>query len=143
MQRSTKSVDAFLASVPGEQGEDLRALDAAIAPVFAEHERVLWEGVFWGGSEQRIVGYGTWAYQGRSGASGEWFIAGIAAQKDHLSLYVNGAEKGQSMMKRHGARLGKVKVGSGAAQFRRLSDIDLGVVVELATRARDLISSAS
>ena len=144
MERSTTTTaDAFLASLPDPIRGDLEALDAVIAPVFAADERVLWEGKFWGGSEQRIIGYGVWHYRGRSGAEGEWFVAGIAAQKDHLSLYVNGAEDGQSLMKRDGARLGKVKTSSGAATFKRLADIDLEAVVELVTRARDLMASAT
>lgn len=139
MERSTTTPQAFLASLPDGIREDLQALDAAIAPVFAGDERVVWEGKFWGGTDQRIVGYGVWRYQGRSGASGEWFVVGIAAQKDHLSLYVNGAEDGQSLLKRYGKGLGKVKVGSGVATFKSLADIDLAAVVDIATRARNTI----
>ena len=142
MERSTTTPDAFLASLPEPVRGELEALDAAIAPVFDADERVLWEGKFWGGSDQRIIGYGVWRYRGRSGAQGEWFIAGIAAQKDHLSLYVNGADDGQSLMKRHGGRLGNVKTSSGAAAFKRVADVDLAIVVELVTRARDLMAKA-
>ena len=137
VQRTTASIDDFFAALPIEQGTALRALDAAIAPVFEGHERVLWEGPFWGGTQQRILGYGVYTYRGRSGASGEWFIVAIAAQKDHLSLYVSGAEDGTPIVKLHGPRLGKVKIGSGVATFKRLDDIAMETVIEIATRARD------
>jgi hypothetical protein len=136
VERSTASVDEYLAGLPGESGADLRALDAALAPVFAGRARVLWEGVMWGGM-QRILGYGTYTYRGRSGATGEWFIVGIAAVKDHLSMHVSGAEDGVSLAQRYGPALGKVKVGSGVVSFRRLADVDLARVADLATRARD------
>jgi hypothetical protein len=137
MERSTASVDDYLAS-PGEPGEDLRTLDGAIAPVFAGKDRVLWEGRLWGG-DQRIVGYGLYTYHGRSGASGDWFIVGTAAVKGHLSMHVSGAEDNVALVKRYGAGLGKVKIGSGVVTFSRLADVDLDAIVALATRARDSI----
>ena len=139
MERSTTTPDEFLASLPDGTRQDMEALDAAIAPVFAGHERVLWEGVFWGGSQQHIIGYGAYTYRGRSGATGEWFVVGIAAQKGAYSLYVNAAEDGQNLMKREGATLGKAKLGSAVASFRRVADMDLPAVVAIATRARDLV----
>jgi hypothetical protein len=143
MQRSTTPPDAFLDSLPDGRREEMRALDAAIAPVFVGQERALWEGVFYGGTLQRILGYGLYEYRGRSGAAGEWFVVGIAVQKEHLTLYVSGAEDGQSLIKRDGSRLGKAKLGSGSATFRRLDDVDLTVIVEMATRARDLMAATA
>jgi hypothetical protein len=137
LERTTTPPDEFLASLPDDVRDDMVALDAALTPVFAGHERVLWEGVFYGGTQQRIVGYGTYHYRARSGAEGDWFVAGIARQKDHITFYVSGTEDGQSLIKRYGAGLGKVKVGSGSVTFRRLADVDLTAIVELARRARD------
>ena len=142
MERTTTPPEEFLDSLPAGFREDVRALDAAVAPVFAGHERVLWEGVFYGGTRQRILGYGVYHYRGRSGVEGEWFVVGLAPQKDHITLYVSGAEDGQSLIKRYGQVLGKAKLGSGTAAFKRLADIEVGVVVEMATRARDLLLSA-
>lgn len=139
MERTTTPPEDFLGSLPDGFREDMRALDAAIAPVFAGHERVLWEGVFYGGTQQRILGYGVYRYRGRSGAEGEWFVVGIAPQKNHITFYASGAEDGQSLIKRYGPALGKAKLGSGSATFRRLEDVDLAAVVDIATRARDLV----
>ena len=140
MQRSTSiTPDQFLDTLPDGIREDMRSLDAAIAPIFAGHERVLWEGVFWGGTQQHIIGYGAYTYRGRSGATGEWFVVGIAAQKGAYSLYVNAADDGQNLMKRQGATLGKAKLGSAVASFKRFADIDLPAVVAMAIRARDLV----
>jgi hypothetical protein len=140
MQRTTTAPDDYFASLPADRAEEMRALDAAIAPIFAGQERELWEGIFYGGTHQRILGYGVYQYEGRSGAKGEWFVVGIAVQKDHLTLYVTGTEDGESLIKRHGPRLGKAKLGSGSVTFRRLADVDLRIVAEMATRARDLMS---
>jgi hypothetical protein len=140
MQRSSTPPDDFVASLPDGVRDDIAVLDAQLARIFEGHERVLWEGPMWGGTEQRIIGYGAYHYKGRSGAEGEWFIVGLAAQKAHLSLYVSGAEDGQSLAKRYADRLGKVKVGSANVSFKRLDDLDLGVALEMAERARDLMA---
>jgi hypothetical protein len=140
MQRSTTPPDDFIATLPDAVRDDIAMLDAQLSRVFEGHERVLWEGPMWGGTEQRIIGYGAYRYKGRSGAEGEWFIVGLAVQKAHLSLYVSGAEEGQSLAKRYADRLGKVKVGSANVTFKRLSDLDLPVALEMTERARDLMA---
>jgi len=139
MQRSSTSPDDHIASLPDAVRDDIATLDAELTRIFAGHERVLWEGPMWGGTHQRIIGYGAYAYEGRSGASGDWFVIGLAVQKSHLSLYVSGAEDGQYLAKRYADRLGKVKVGSANVTFKRLSDVELPVVLEMAERARDLM----
>lgn len=140
MQRTSTSPDDFIATLPDGVRDDIAVLDAQLTKVFTGHERVLWEGPMWGGTEQRIIGYGAYHYKGRSGAEGEWFVVGLAAQKAHLSLYVSGAEEGQSLAKRYATRLGKVKVGSANVTFKRLADLDLPVVLEMVERARDLMT---
>ncbi len=137
MQATDTPIPEFLASLPDGVREDMTALDAELAPVF-DGEPVLWEGPMWGGTEQRIIGYGRFVQRSRSGDEVDWFVVGLAAQKAHLSLYVNAVEDGQYLVKRWADRLGRVKVGSANVTFKRLSDVDLAEVVAMAERARDL-----
>jgi hypothetical protein len=141
VERSTTSPDAFIETLPDGVREDIKTLDAVISELMTGHERVLWEGVFWGGSSQHILGYGSWRYTGRSGATGEWFIVGLAAQKNYLALYVNGAEGGTSLARLYAPRLGKAKAGSSNLQFKRAADLDLDVLRELVARSRELSTS--
>jgi hypothetical protein len=141
MERSTTSPDDHIASLPDGVREDIAALDAVLGDAMTGEERVLWEGVFWGGTTQAIIGYGAYRYKGRSGAEGEWFKVGLAAQKNYLSVYVNAAEGGQSLAKTYAPRLGKVKAGSANLQFKRAADVDLDVLREMIGRARELIVS--
>ena len=131
-----------MTSLPDGVRDDIATLDAVIAGAMSGEERTLWEGVFWGGTTQRIIGYGAYRYQGRSGAEGEWFKVGLAVQKNYLSLYVNAAADGQSLAKTYAPRLGKVKAGSANLQFKRAADIDLDVLREMIAQARELIQSA-
>jgi hypothetical protein len=48
-------------------------------------------------------------------------------------------EDGQNLPKRYADRLGKVKVGSANVAFKRLTDLDLPVALEMVERARDLM----
>jgi len=142
MDRSTTTPDAHITSLPDGVRDDIATLDAVIAGAMSGEERTLWEGVFWGGTTQRIIGYGAYRYQGRSGAEGEWFKVGLAVQKNHLSLYVNAAADGQSLAKVYAPRLGKVKAGSANLQFKRAADVDLDVLREMVGRAKELIPTS-
>jgi hypothetical protein len=139
VHRSSTSPEEFLVSLPDGVREDMTELDAALAAVFAGHERVLWEGPMWGGTYQRIIGYGALSQPRPSGESVDWFVVGLAAQKAHLSLYVSAVENGRYLVRRYADRLGKAKVGSANVTFRRLAAIDLPTLVEMAARARDLV----
>lgn len=138
MERTTTSPDAFLEALPDGVREDLTGLDAAIAPVFEGHERVLWEGVFWGGSQQQIIGYGDLRQKNSRGAEVEWFVVGLAAQRNYLSLYASVADDGRYLVPQYCDRLGRVKCSNANVTFKRLADLHLPVVVEMVTRARDL-----
>jgi hypothetical protein len=136
MQRSPLDPDVFIASLPDDVREDVAALDAEIGAAMAGQERVLWEGVMWGGTEQRIIGYGSLRSVNRSGVEVDWFLVGLARQKDHLSVYVNAVEDGAYVVGRYADRLGKVKVGSAVISFRRLSDLELPVLREMLAATR-------
>lgn len=142
MQRSDTPPDDHLASLPDAVRDDMTRLDAAISRVMHGLDRVVWEGKFWGGSEQRIIGYGDYRYTARDRSEVDWFIVGLAAQKNHLSVYVSAVEDGAYLTRRYADRLGKVKVGSSAISFKRLADVDLDVLLELVARSRELMAPA-
>jgi len=142
MQRTDLDVDAFLAGLESPRAADLRALDRLIGAELAGLERVLWEGPMWGGTAQRIVGYGGIAQPRPRGASVDWFLVGIAEQQRHLSVYVNAVEEGEYLVKRRAGELGRVKVGSAAVTFASLDDLDIDAFRALLQRARALAPDA-
>jgi hypothetical protein len=98
----------------------------------------VWEGTFWGGTEQRILGYGDIVQPRPRGESVEWFLVGLARQTKTYSLYVNAVEDGAYLLSGYADRLGKVKVGSASVGFRSLDDVDREGLTELLTRAHEL-----
>jgi hypothetical protein len=142
MERTDTDVDSFLAGLEGQRGDEMRALDRIIREELAGLERVLWEGPMWGGTEQRIVGYGGVTQPRPRGASVEWFLVGLALQQKHLSIYVNAADGGEYLVKRRAAELGRVKVGSAALTFGSLADLDEAAFRALLRGARELVPDA-
>lgn len=138
MEKSSVPVDEFLSSLPDDRRADLEQLDRLIVERMPGAVRVLWEGVFWGGSEQQIIGYGDWSYARKDGSRVDWFRVGLALQKKHISVYLNASEEGEYLAKRYGDRLGAVKVASAAVSFTKLDRVDLdelGRLVALAASA--------
>jgi hypothetical protein len=138
MERSQTSPDEFIASLPDDVRADIAALDQRISKVMKGEERVLWEGRFWGGSDQRIIGYGAFTQTGRSGKTVEWFVVGLAAQKNYITVFVTAVEDGVYLVERYADRLGKVKVGRSTVSFKHVAQIDLKALLELVARARKL-----
>lgn len=138
MQRTGRDVDAFLAGLDGERADAMRELDRVIAGEFAGLERALWEGDFWGGTAQSIIGYGAIRQPRPRGAWVDWFLIGLADQSKHLSVYVNAAEDGEYLVQRRAGELGRVKVGSAAIAITSLDRLDRDGFVGLLRRAREL-----
>jgi len=124
MDRTGADVDAFLAGLPDARRDDMVALDQLIRTHLGSRERELWEGVFWGGTEQQIIGYARIEQPRPKGPAVEWFLLGLALQKGHLSLYVNAVADGAYLTKKYASRLGTAKVGAAAVTFSRLDAVD-------------------
>jgi len=138
MEISDRSVDEFLASLPEDVRDDLIRLDSEIVRVLAGHRRALYTGRFWGGSDQEIIGYGSVTYPRSGGKQAEWFLVGLALQKQYISVYVSAVEDGRYLAETLGPDLGRVKVGKSSIGFKRLEDIDLTKLSALVARAREV-----
>lgn len=82
----------------------------------------------WG---ERIVGFGDFKYKSGKNLN-DWFLTGFATRKDALTIYlISGFGHSPDLM----AKLGKYKKGGGCLYVKKLEDIDLPVLRELATRS--------
>lgn len=127
---------AFLASFEDAQVRaDMRRLDALCVEAMPGRARQLYEGTFWGGTEQRILGYGLIEQPRPKGDAVRWFLAGLARQKQHYSLYVNAVEGGRYVAHGYADRLGKVKLGAASIGFTSLDRVDLDVLAEVLAHA--------
>ncbi len=138
MEKTDTRPEDFIASLPEDRRGDVKRLDAEISKVMRGLPRVMWEGVFWGGTQQKIIGYGDLEFVGSNKKVTEWFIIGLSLQKKYMSIYVSAVDANGYLAENHKAALGKAKVGKSSISFARLEDIDLGVLLSLIEKARDL-----
>lgn len=138
MERTDRSIPEYLDGLPDARRPDIEELLALLSSIFEGDETVIYEGRFWGGTDQTIVGFRPLRYQRSDGTDVEWFAVGLAMQKDYISLYVSAVDDGQYLSKKRGPGLGKVKVGSSSVSFKTLLDVDRTLLEQFLVEARDL-----
>ena len=135
MERVETSPEDYIASQEPEIEAVLDKLHALIQKALPDTDICLWEGVFWGGSEQRIIGYGNFSYVRSDKKKVEWFLIGLTKQKNYFSVYVNAVDGKQYLAEIYNTRLGKVKTGKSSISFRKLEDVNLDVLQEMIEHA--------
>ena len=121
----TGNVGEFLAQVEDDRKRvDSHALVELMSEVTGEPP------VLWG----TMIGFGHYHYKYPTGHEGDSFLVGFAPRKAEFSIYLMGtyfpeeAERRATLL----ARLGKHRMGKACLYVKRLSDIDLPVLRELA-----------
>ena len=135
MKRVESSPDDYIASQASDVRTVLEELHVLIKKALPDQDCYLWEGVFWGGSQQQIIGYGNYSYQRSDKKQVEWFTVGLARQKNYFSVYVNAVEDKAYLAEIYRSRLGKVKIGKSNIRFRNLADVNLNVLTEMIEHA--------
>ena len=135
MKRVESSPDNYIARQDPDIRGVLEELHTRIKTALPGRDCCMWEGVFWGGSEQQIIGYGNYSYQRSDKKRVEWFTVGLARQKNYFSVYVNAVEGKEYLAEIYGPRLGKVKTGKSNISFRNLADVNLDVLTEMIEHA--------
>lgn len=130
MEKSNQAPNLFITNLDEPFRSEFQVLDEMISKHFPNHEKILWTGKFWGGSEQNIIGYGTWSYTNSAKKKVEWFLIGLALQKNYISLYVNAVENGKYVSEIYGNDLGKVKIGKSSISFKSILDLDISKLNE-------------
>ncbi len=86
-----------------------------------------------------MLGYGLYHYKYASGREGDWFVVGLASQKNYVSLYIRAYDKDGYLAENNQSRLGKVSVGRSCIRFKELEDLNLKVALELVGKAAVLM----
>ena len=142
MKRVESSPDNYIASQDPDIRGVLEELHTRIKTALPGRDCCMWEGVFWGGSEQQIIGYGNYSYQRSDKKRVEWFTVGLARQKNYFSVYVNAVEGKEYLAEIYRSRLGKVKTGKSNISFRNLADVNLDVLTEMIEHAGKITANS-
>jgi len=119
-KESEASVEDFL---NGVEDENVRADCWKIAKLMSEATGA--PPKMWG---TNIVGFGTQKMKYASGRELDWLIVGFSPRKANITLYLSSGEKWNDELL---SKLGKHKTGMGCLYFKRLSDVDEGVLKRL------------
>ncbi|MYF98629.1 DUF1801 domain-containing protein [Candidatus Poribacteria bacterium] len=142
MERVETSPDAYIASHEPETRIVLDKLHTLIKTALPDSDCCMWEGIFWGGSEQRIIGYGNFSYVRSDKKKVEWFLVGLTRQKNYFSVYINTVEGRRYLVEIYKDQLGKVKTGKSSISFRNLEDVNVDVLGEMIEHADRLTTES-
>jgi hypothetical protein len=118
------NVAEWLATIePAARRADARTICALLAEV-SSAPPVLWSG--------SIVGFGTYSYKYASGRTGDWMRLGFSPRKAQSVVYLMDGFDGRDDLL---ARLGKATTGVSCLYIKKLADIDVDVLTEMARRS--------
>lgn len=131
--------DDYINSLPEDSRNDMKELDKMIVSTMPGVKRVMWEGKFWGGSDQRIIGYGELIFIGSNKKEVPWFTVGLAQQKDYITVFVNAVQNKVYLAEKYKKEIGKAKVGKSSISFKKLSDINFTKLTAIIKEAYNLM----
>jgi hypothetical protein len=118
------SVADFLAALePARRRDEAQAIDALLQHVSGCPP------VLWGSN---IIGHGQYDYTYASGRTGTWPRLGFSPRKAQHVVYLMDGFDGQADLL---ARLGKATTGVSCLYVKKLADIDMDVLAEMARRS--------
>ncbi len=138
MEISDTDPDRHLRSIEANDVRDtMIELDTIIRAALPGRQRDLWQGTFWGGTDQTIIGYGHILQDRPQGVDVAWFLVGLARQKRNYSIYVNATDGDGSIGHAYADRLGQVKLGAASIGFTRLANVNIDALSELLQAAHN------
>ena len=74
-----------------------------------------------------MIGYGEYHYKSASGREGDWFVIGLASQKNYISVFICAADLKSKKYLPEVLKdeLGKVSVGKSCIRFKKLEDVNI------------------
>ena len=123
-------VAAFLAALdPPHRREEAQAICTLLQQVSGCPP------VLWGSS---LIGFGQYDYVYASGRTGIWPRLGFSPRKANHVVYLMDGFDGQADLL---AQLGKASTGVSCLYIKKLADIDMGVLAEMARRSWALMAA--
>ena len=123
MNTTPTTPDEYIESIENEsRRNDIRRLHELIGRVAPDLESR---------AESGGLAYGSYVYRYASGREAEWPAIGLANRKQYISLYVTATVGDRYLPETYVERLPKADIGRSCVRFKRLSDLDEGVLAQL------------
>jgi hypothetical protein len=121
-QLDVATPEEYIAALAEPRRSEVAELDRIIRETVPELEPHIRSG---------MIGYGPFHYRYASGRDGDWFRIGLASNKSYISLYACAADNRGYVAERYKGRLPKANIGRSCVRFRRIADLDVGVLRDL------------
>lgn len=128
---SAKSPQEYFDQIPEPRKSDIKFLDNLIQKVLPGMERKMWNSV---------IGYGSYHYKYKTGREGDWFIVGLASQKNYISLYICAVKNGKYVAETYKDKFPKASIGKSCIRFKNIKDIDLDILKKVVKEGADALS---
>ncbi|NUN11516.1 DUF1801 domain-containing protein [Candidatus Micrarchaeota archaeon] len=126
-QTKAKTPSEYFKLVPKEYLAELKQIDALIKKNAPSLKPCIISG---------MLGYGPYKYKSQSGSEGDWFVIGLARQKNYFSLYICALTKeGKYLAEGYKKELPKASIGKSCIRFTKLSDVDEKVLIKIIKEA--------
>ena len=126
-----KHIDTYIASHAEPKRSEMQALNDLVLRI--QPDAKLW---FLDGKndEGKVVsnpniGYGSYTINYADGSTKEFYQVGLSANTSGISVYIMGIEDKKYLAETYGENLGKAKVTGYCIRFKKLSDINLDILM--------------
>lgn len=115
----SKTPEEYIGKIDEPRKSDIATLYSLIRKILPKEKPFMMSG---------MIAFIPYHYKYPSGREGDWFIVGLASQKNYISVYVCAAVDGQYVPEKYKGKFPKANIGRSCIRFKRVSDIDLSVL---------------
>lgn len=107
-------VEDYLGQIDEPRRSEIKKIHEFICQALPGHEPFIMH---------NIICYGKSKFQTKSGSKGEWFIVGLASQKNYISIYACSTVDGKYIAEKYIKELGKADIGKSCIRYANIEDI--------------------
>lgn len=137
-----RQINTYLASLPSDKQQEMQALHTRISVLPVDKKMWFFDGRNEAGKivTNPNIGYGKHTFSYADKTTREFYRVGLSANSGGISIYVMGIEDKDFLSATYGHRIGKAAFTGYCIKFKRLTDIDVDVLLEAIEDALRLTS---
>jgi len=120
--KQAQTPPGYIEKLPEPRRSELRQLHRLITKTAPKLKPKMWG---------EMIGYGSYHYRYATGREGDWFVIGLSSRRNYISLYGCLSDGRQYIAEKHKKELPKASIGRSCIRFKKLADVDLGVLARI------------
>ena len=120
--KQAQTPPGYIEKLPEPRRSELRQLHRLITKTAPKLKPQMWG---------EMIGYGSYHYRYATGREGDWFVIGLSSRRNYISFYGCLSDGRQYIAEKHKKELPKASIGRSCIRFKKLADVDLGVLARI------------